>query len=256
VDKLTEGYDVPRVVRVAWAAPTASLVRWTQGCGRGFRPDASVAKQLLGNREDAPARRLIIEQSAKPYCSIVTYYPSNCKHQICAAVDLLGGSDLPPEVQQAAGQIQQETARQKGGSSVTEDLDTAKAFCDFRAALEEQRRHLKAKATIADNEYDGLGGQRQRLKDAPQNAALDPATVSWGGNPGDLSEKQLKWFRWKGVSDNVALSLTKWRAVVVRDLFEMGVKLETALGYPKRQALAVRDQMRARQQPSQQELPA
>jgi superfamily II DNA or RNA helicase len=248
VDKLTEGYDVPRVVRVAWAAPTASLVRWTQGCGRAFRPDGSVAGQLIGNREDAPARRLLIEQSAKPFCSIVTYHPSNCQHQICTAVDLLGGQAIPDDVKGFAEQVQDETARQQGGSDTEQDIETARVFCDLRAAVEERRRHLKAKAVVRDAEYDGLGGGGRKLRDGPARPAAETAAAaaaSWGaGEP--ATEKQLNWFRWKGVADAADYGLTKWRAVVVRDLFEMGVSLGTALGYGKRQGLKVRDEMKAR----------
>lgn len=248
VDKVTEGYDVPKVVRVAWTSPTASLVRWTQGCGRGFRPDDTIARQLIGNRDDAPTRRLLIEQSVKPFCSIVTYVPSNCQHQICTAVDLLGGHAIAPDVKMFAEQVQAETARQGGGSDTEQDLETARIFCDLRAALEERRRHLKAKATIIDTEYDGLGGRGQKLRDSrePRPAAtLQAVAASWGH--GDAAtDKQQKWLRWKGLSADEAATFTKWRASVVRDLFEMGVSLATAASYPKKQALKVRDEMRAR----------
>jgi superfamily II DNA or RNA helicase len=247
VDKLTEGYDVPKVVRVAWACPTASLVRWTQGCGRGFRPDAGVAKLLVGNREDAPQRRLLIEQSAKPFCEIVTYHPSNCQHQICSAVDLLGGHAIPAELKQVAEQVQEETSRQGGGSDTEQDIETAKVFIDLRAALDARRRQIKAKAVVSDTEYDGLGGgsTRKRRDAAAPRAADAPVAVaaSWGG--GDpASEKQVGWFKWKLIP--LPPGITKFRAVVVRDLIELGVKPETAMGYPKQQALKVRDQMKAR----------
>lgn len=250
VDKVTEGYDVPRVVRVAWAAPTASLVRWTQGCGRGFRPDSALAGQLVGGREDAAIRRLLIEQSNKPFCSIVTYYPSNCKHKICSAVDLLGGHDLPPDVQLFAEQVQEETARQGGGSNTAEDIETARVFCDLRAALEERRRHIKAKAVVADDEYDGMGGARQNLRDprdADPAATRAAADASWpAGEP--ATDKQRGWLRWKGAPVEFVAGCTKWRASVVRDLFELGVSLETAMRYGKRQALKVRDELRSRKE--------
>jgi superfamily II DNA or RNA helicase len=248
VDKVTEGYDVPRVVRVVWAAPTASLVRWTQGCGRGFRPDASVAGQLKGGPEDAATRRLLIEQSAKPFCSVVTYHPSNCRHQICTAVDLLGGLAIDPELKRSSEQVQEQTARQAGGSNTEEDLETARAFLDLRAVIEERRRLIKAKATVADSEYDGLGGPSVNLMDGNERVASKTAqavSASWG--PGDpATEKQVKWLVWKGVSKDDAVACTRWRASVVRDLYELGVTLPEAMGYGKRQALKVRDDMRAR----------
>lgn len=250
VDKLTEGYDVPKVVRVAWAAPTASLVRWTQGCGRGFRPDAGVAKLLVGNRDDAPTRRLLIEQSAKPFCEIVTYYPSNCQHQICSAVDLLGGHAIPADLKKYAEQVQEETCRQGGGSDTEHDIDTAKVFIDLRSALDARRREIKAKAVVRDTEYDGLGqGGTRKQKDSVGRPAAETAmaaTASWGEGEA-ATAKQLGWFRFKGVRDIDAYGLTKFRASVVRDLFEMGVKVQTALGYGRKQALKVRDEMRNRQ---------
>jgi superfamily II DNA or RNA helicase len=249
VDKLTEGYDVPRVVRVAWAAPTASLVRWTQGCGRGFRPDASVAGQLIGNRDDAPARRLLIEQSAKPFCSIVTFFPSNCQHQICTAIDLLGGDSLSKDIRSTADMVQEQTAKQAGGSDTEQDIETAKVICDFKAVLEERRRQIKAKATVHDSEYDGLGGgstRKQRNQSGPVSAdTANAAAASWGnGKP--ASDKQQKWLKWKGVPGDVAAAFTSWRASTVMDLFNLGVQVATAASYPKKQALKVLEELKAR----------
>ena len=79
VDVATEGYDVPELVRVVWAAPTASLVRFTQGTGRVFRPHRSILGRLTGGAEDAEARRVAIEQSPKPFGHVVTYYPQDRK---------------------------------------------------------------------------------------------------------------------------------------------------------------------------------
>lgn len=246
VDKLTEGYDVPKVVRVAWACPTASLVKWTQGCGRGFRVDSGVAPLLVGNREDAAQRRKLIEESAKPYCEIVTYYPSNCQHQICTAVDLLGGLSLPSEAKRYAEQVQEETARQGGGSDTEQDIKTAEVALDLRKALDARRREIKAKAKVRDTEYDGMGGgSTRKMKDrspAELKAAAAEAVGTWGrGEP--ASDKQIGWFKWKKI--NPPDGMTKFQAVVVRDLIEFGVRPETALGYPKEVALQVREKYRA-----------
>lgn len=248
VDKLTEGYDVPRAVRVAWACPTASLVKWTQGCGRVFRVDSSIAGQLTGGREDSAQRRLLIEQSSKPFCEIVTYYPSNMQHQICTAVDLLGGDDLPADVKKYAGQIQDETSRQGGGSDTEQDIETAKAFVNLRAVVDAKRKQIKAKAKIKDTEYNGLGdGSTRQFKNSKDDlvAASANSVTTWG-NGEAATVKQLNWLKWKGVS-NLPEGLTKFQASTVIDLVNLGVKPETALGYPRRQAMKVRDEMRARQ---------
>lgn len=250
-DKLTEGYDVPRVVRVAWAAPTASLVRWTQGCGRGFRPDAGIAKHLVGGREDSASRRLLIEQSSKPFCSIVTYHPSNCQHQICTSVDLLGGNDLTDNVKKFAVQVQDQTSRQPTGSDTKGDIETAKVFCELLAALEDEHRNLRAKATVRDAEFDGMGGASVKMRDdQPSAPSSTPSAVAATWKVGEwVTDKQKWWFRRQGLPPNTIDGLTKTRASVVRDLVEKcGVKMATALGYAQRQAFAVLDSMKSRKE--------
>ena len=248
VNLYTEGYDLPNLLRVVWAAPTASLVRYTQGVGRVFRTHPSLRGHLIGGPNESARRRLLIEQSPKPFGIVVTYYPQNCKHELCDPVDILGGDDLPPAVKSAAKQVQDETSRLGGGSSTDEDIETARVFCDFRAVLDQKRREIKAKASFADREFDPMSGRRGAGSAKSAGAARQsPGAVaaSWGN--GELAtEKQQKWLRWKGVPSADVGTFTKWRASVVRDLFEMGVSIATAAGYPKGQALKVRDEMRAR----------
>lgn len=245
VDLFTEGYDVPELARVVWAAPTASLVRFTQGTGRVFRPHSSLRGQLIGDREETPQRRLLIEQSPKPFGAVVTYYPQNCKHQLCEPNDILGGDDLPNEVRTAAKRIQEATAAQVNGSNPDDDIETAQKLAGFMELIDRRRRNIKAKATVRDVEYDAMGGSRNR---AASESAASVKTVAkeLGGDwpPGDsASAKQIGWLRWKGIRNAGELGLTRFRAVVIRDLMEMGVKPETALSYGKRQALAVRKNM-------------
>ena len=249
VNLFTEGFDLPGLLRVVWAAPTASLVKYTQGVGRVFRPHDSLRGHLTGGIEDAPQRRLLIEQSPKPFGLVVTYYPQNCKHELCDPIDILGGEDLKPDVKAVAKQVQDETARQGGGSATEEDIETAKVFCELRGVVDSRLKELKAKADYTDRDYDPMSGRKQsgEGKDpAAVRESINRAAASWGG--GDLAtEKQQGWLRWKGVSPLQAAVCTKWRASVVRDLFEMGVSIETAMSYPRRQALKVRDEMRERQ---------
>lgn len=247
VNLYTEGYDLPNLLRVVWAAPTASLVRYTQGVGRVFRPHPSLRGHLAGGPDDAPARRLLIDQSPKPFGVVVTYYPVNCKHELCDPVDILGGDDLPPAVKAVAKQVQDETARQGGGSSTEYDVETAKIFCDFRAVLDQRLRDLKARAEFTDREFDPMSGRKAGggAARSPEEArrAAEAAGADWP--PGEpLTDKQAGWFRWKRVP--VPAGVTKFRASVVRDLIELGVQPATALGWGKRQALKVRDELRGR----------
>ncbi len=248
VNLFTEGFDLPNLLRVVWAAPTASLVRYTQGVGRVFRTHASLRGHLVGGPDDSAQRRMLIAQSPKPCGIVVTYYPVNCKHELCDPVDILGGDDLDANVKSAAKQVQEETSRLGGGSDTEEDIETAKVFCDLKSVVNSKLKELKALADFSDKQFDPMSGRKTHgsIKDTSSvRAAAEGAATSWGdGEP--ATEKQQKWFRWKGVKSDLVSTLTKWRATVVRDLFEMGVQMETALTYGKKRALKVRDEMQAR----------
>lgn len=239
-DLVTEGYDVPELVRVVWAAPTASLVRFTQGTGRVFRTHGSLRNVLTGDRSDVEARKLAIQQSPKPLGMIVTYYPQNCTHQLCEPNDILGGHDLPSEVKAYAKQIQEQTAAQVNGSDPDEDIETAQAVVELRSLLERRRQKIKAKAAVEDTEYNAFGGAKNRSsasRTQGEREAVHNISGDWPeGKPPSISMKG--WFRYKGI-DADALGLTAWRCYTVRQLVENGVKLNTALSYGKRQALAV-----------------
>jgi len=248
VNLFTEGFDLPNLLRVVWAAPTASLVRYTQGVGRVFRTHPSLRGHLIGGREDAPKRRLLIEQSPKPYGIVVTYYPQNCKHELCDPMDILGGDDLPSDVKGFAKQVQDETSRQSGGSDTDYDLETAKIFCDFAAVVDKRRKDLKAKATYADKEFDPMSGRKltggvKPVDPAEARKAANVAASTWGnGEP--ATKKQLDWFHWKRVP--IPNGMTKWQASTIRNLIDLGVHPLTAISYPKKQALTVLDSLRSR----------
>lgn len=250
VNLYTEGYDLPSLLRVVWAAPTASLVRYTQGVGRAFRTHQSLREHLVGGPEKAAQRRMLIEQSPKPFGIVVTYYPQNCKHELCDPVDILGGDDLPPNIKAAAKQVQDETSRLGAGSTTEEDIETAKVFCDLVGVVDERLKEVKAKADFADREFDPMSGRKNDAgSKSPEHAreAAEHATGNWpAGDP--ASDKQRGWFGYKKIA--IPAGMTKFRAVVVRDLIDLGVRPETALSYGKRQALKVRDEIKQRRQAS------
>jgi hypothetical protein len=246
VNLYTEGYDLPNLLRVVWASPTTSLVRYTQGVGRVFRTHPSLRGHLTGGRDEAPRRRLQIEQSPKPFGIVVTYYPINCKHELCDPVDILGGDDLPPDVRAFAKRVQDETSKQDGGSTTDEDITTAAVFCELRGIVDQRRRELMAKAAFADRQFDPMSGRRgygERRQTRDSREAARAASSTWSGEP--ATEKQIKWLRWKriGFPDG----LTKFQCSVVRDLIELGVNPATAMAYPKHQALKIRAEMQKRQ---------
>lgn len=252
VNLYTEGYDLPNLLRVVWASPTASLVRYTQGVGRVFRTHPSLRSHLTGGIEEAESRKMLIEQSPKPFGLVVTYYPQNCAHELCDPIDILGGEELPPSVKKYAKLLQDDTARQEGGSTTAEDIETSKVFCDLFGVLDARAKEIKAKASFNDVQFDPMSGRRvasadTRASTQDRKAAAAVASANWPeGEP--ATEKQIKWLRWKGADPSAIATCTKWRASVVRDLFEMGVPLERSFGYGKSQALKVRAEMMARRE--------
>lgn len=243
-DIATEGYDVPELVRVVWAAPTASLVKFTQGTGRVFRPHGSLKNALTGDRAESEARRMLIAQSPKPMGMVVTYYPQNCQHQLCEPNDILGGDELHPNVKKFAKQIQEQTAAQANGSDPNEDVETANSIIELRSLLETKRKKIKASATTRDTEYDAFGGARNRSKAngaGAERAAVKQISDNWPDTK-PASAAQIGWFKYQGVPADVANSLSAWRAFIVRELVQKyGVKMDTALSYSKTQAMSVKE---------------
>ena len=248
VNIVTEGYDLPLLQRVIWAAPTASLVRYTQGVGRVFRPHSSIKAELYGDREESERRRSVIEASEKPFGEVVTYYPQNCRHQLCDPVDILGGDELPDDLSIQAKRVQDETARLPGGSDTEEDLETARVMLEFKSVLDRRLKEVKAKAEYVDTEFNPMNGERGRVGSTPNRPRDGELAVdmTWPkGNP--ISPKQAKWFRWKCATVEQISRLTKWRAMVVRDLYESGVwSLNDAINLPKRQAVEAWDKIKAK----------
>ena len=122
-------------------------------------------------------------------------------------------------------------------------METAKAFLELRALLDRRRKEIKAKASVTDTEYDAFGGSRNRaVSEGAGESRAAAKSISEDWPPGDeLSKGQRGWFGWKKIP--VPQGATKFRAVVVRDLIELGVKPETAWSYGKKQALTVRAKM-------------
>jgi hypothetical protein len=183
----------------------------------------------------------LIADSAKPFGIVVTYYPQNCKHELCDPTDILGGDEMPPILKKYAKQVQEETSKQSGGSETEYDIETAKTFVDFLGILDAKRKQLKAEASYVDREFDAMGGSRNSTKgNAPQQVST---SGQWPQGEA-MTEKQANWFKWKKI--NTPQGTTKLQAVVVRDLIELGVQPQTAFSYGRQQAFKIRDEIKQR----------
>jgi len=253
VDLFTEGFDLPHLVRVVWAAPTASLVKWTQGCGRVFRVHHSVSKHLTGDRDHAEQRRLMIDQSPKQFGQIITYYPQNCQHAICTPTDILGGKELSEPVRRAAKDVEEMTAKTEAGSQPITDIDTAETIVDLAAIVDQRRKEIKAKATVQDTEFNGLGGGAKTRGAAKTPKEHHDAAMSAASSWSSLkfaepaTPKQIGWLVYQGLREAPRMGITKFRAMKIRDLVDNGVNIHTAAGYGFRQAMSVLDTYKNRE---------
>lgn len=131
----TEGFDAPMTGCVVVARPTKSRQLYAQMVGRGSRPLEEIADALSDPRLDAAQRRAIIAASKKPHFLIMELAPSNMKHQLVSAVDLLAGKDMP----------EAELKRARASASKEDVLAAVKKGEDGVRAAEERRARDKGR---------------------------------------------------------------------------------------------------------------
>ncbi len=89
-----EGFDVPSIAAIINARPTKSTTLYTQVTGRGLRPLEEYA-YLLSELPLPLARRQVIEQSPKPYATIIDIVDRARRHQLVTLPTLWG---LPAQI--------------------------------------------------------------------------------------------------------------------------------------------------------------
>lgn len=95
-----EGFDVPSIQAIINARPTKSTTLYTQVTGRGLRPLDDFA-YVLSELPVAHARRQVIEQSWKPFATIIDIVDRARRHQLVTLPTLWG---LPAQID-AEGEI-------------------------------------------------------------------------------------------------------------------------------------------------------
>lgn len=187
----TEGFDAPSTACVAIARPTKSRALYAQMVGRGTRLSARTAELVRDPRLSAAERRAIIAASDKPGCLILDLAPSNMRHSLVAAVDLLAGRPLPDEEAKAAR------------AAVGGDILAALVKAEEIAHKKEQARARDQGRIVADVRYRAI--QRDPfeelgiavppdLEKGPRAAASDLELIAAAGIelPAHPSRKQAK----------------------------------------------------------------
>lgn len=133
VGVLTEGFDDSGVEMIVMARPTKSRALYAQMAGRGTRPHDSVAG-LLGDCATDIERRKMIDESVKPYCTIVDFCGNAGRHKLISTADILGGNYEDDVVEAVAKKV-----KENGGKPVDMAEELAK-----EAKLREERKRAEA----------------------------------------------------------------------------------------------------------------
>jgi superfamily II DNA or RNA helicase len=161
---LTEGYDNPQVELIIMARPTKSRSLYAQMVGRSTRTLPGVVDDI----PEADVRRLLISQSAKPFCRVLDFVGNSGKHKLVSVADILGG-----HVSEAAAEEAKKVAMSKESpvkmmvtmSNAEIELERQRqAAMDKARKLEEARKsHLLAKTEFHITDVDPFSHRHERI---------------------------------------------------------------------------------------------
>ncbi len=178
----TEGFDEPSIESVVMARPTKSRSLFVQMLGRGTRPAEEIAHQL-GELEDAATRCAMIEQSAKPFCTIMDFVGNAGRHEIVTTVDIFGDGYEPEEI-----------ARAKELASDGE-MDALEALEESREELEQKRREAEQRKKEMEEK------RRRQAQEASRQGLVAAANYTvkplneWDEPPAGILPKHANIFK-------------------------------------------------------------
>lgn len=147
----THGFDVPETQYILMAKPTKSIALYEQMLGRGTRP----LPGIVDGPPTAVERRVAIEQSAKPVCTVIDLSGNCGKHKIITATDVLGGVYSDEVKARAKKKLEKaEKGLNVQGALIESERELQKEK-EARERREEQRRaHIKARVTFTTKHID------------------------------------------------------------------------------------------------------
>ncbi len=206
----TEGFDVPDAAVCANARPTKSASLYQQMIGRVTRPEAGVVDGLDTDED----RREAIANSGKPHCLVLDFTGDCGNHKLVSVADVLAGDDVEPIDLQAALIAAKKSGTDVDIEELIEKAKTAREESEKRKEEERKRRvqtrNYARDGQIYATDVDIFGGRQ-----------FDPF-ADYVPGPSGASQRQVAF------------------------LMKLGVSPETAVGYSKRQAHAVIDDLKKR----------
>ena len=232
VNIATEGWDGPDVQVVADCFPTKSRSRHVQKIGRGTRPLTG----LVDPFEDAIERREAIENSNKPFLTVLDFVGNTGRHKLVTPVDVLGGKYSDDVIELAKENVE------KAGkpTDIATELQKAEREIAHRYKMEEeakvrQRIKIKAKYKVSSsNPFDVLDispqqnspGQKDRQPTPKQLDYLNKYGLNTDGlsylqcrqlvlqvnerwKTGKCTYKQARWLQKSGFSVDLTFAQAK-----------------------------------------------
>lgn len=198
----TEGFDAPDTAIVANARPTKSESLYLQIIGRGTRP----LPGTVDGPDTAELRRAAIAASDKPYCTVLDFVGNSGRHKLVSVADCLAGETVEADVSLAV-----QMARESN-----EAVDMQELFEKAKQAREEKEKRAeeRRKQRLETRTYAESGEYSAHDVDLFGGNQFDPFT-DYQPTRDMASQKQVNL------------------------LMKLGVSVETATTYSKRQAGAV-----------------
>ncbi len=142
----TEGFDEPSIEMVVMARPTKSRSLYVQMLGRGTRPAEEIA-HALGELPDPAARVGMIEESSKPYVSILDFVGNSGRHEVVTTIDIFSDGYDEAELDRAKelaadGELSAQDALEES----REELEQKRREAEVRRKEAEERRKRQMEA--------------------------------------------------------------------------------------------------------------
>lgn len=196
----TEGFDAPECEVIWMMRLTKSKSLYTQVIGRATRPLPGLVDGPSALTSDQ--RCTNISQSRKPHCTVVDFCGNSGRHRLVTAYDILAGDAPEALVNELIAD-----AKKKPGTTCRAEIEQKKAEHAERERkrreANDRRSKLKADAKFQSTDVNPFTGETHTQTE-PGVRLTDK-----------LSDKQLRYLIYLGVSRDTAKAYTKRQASAV-----------------------------------------
>lgn len=149
----SRGFDDSGIEVIAMGRPTKSRSLYSQWVGRATRPHESIAHKLDQCAADA-VRRILIERSCKPKCTIIDFVGNSGKHKLISTADILGGDVSPDAIKEAVEEARRHGRPVRMDKSVEEQEKIVKERKKKEADEAAKKAALKLEVKYSTNVVD------------------------------------------------------------------------------------------------------